>query len=389
MKIAMVGGMGDVPPRSSGAIERHIHNISRKLTKFGHEVHVYVNLNKELRKTVEGYNIHSLKVRKIPGLPYLSRVYFFGGMMKEIAKKQDFDVVHSQVSLPAYSTISSLKNLKIPLIYTEHFWSMWMMDDKSGFPFSYRVFTPIGKMASKKLYTLADHLIFLSENFEREIRKRLEFDHKKISIIPNGVDTEIYNPKNRNMEIFERWNLNKEIPKILYVGRLSPEKGIIYLLQAFKEILRIYEVNLLIIGEGHQEKYLMEYSKKIGVEDKVIFAGNLEVGMLKRLYASCDIFCLPSLHEMFPLVILEAMASQIPIIATRTGGISETIESGKEGLLVPSMDSKALAKKIITLIEDKNLAKNLTKNAYKKVILKYSWNKVAREIEKVYQNLIH
>jgi glycosyltransferase involved in cell wall biosynthesis len=161
-----------------------------------------------------------------------------------------------------------------------------------------------------------------------------------------------------------------------------------------KIVLHKHDVDLIVVGssftefEGSEESYLKRLSKRLGISDNVVFTGRVHIDELKKLYASADIFCLPTLHEVLPMVILEAMASKICVLSTMVAGIPEVIDNGKDGLLVAPRDTDSLAKRLLNLLENDQLREELSENAYKKIIENYSWSNIAKKTLKVYEKLI-
>jgi glycosyltransferase involved in cell wall biosynthesis len=145
--------------------------------------------------------------------------------------------------------------------------------------------------------------------------------------------------------------LDVAVPVVAVVGRLSPEKGQEYFLEAMTVVATaIPGVAALIVGEGQEEERLRARTDALGLGGVVRFVGYRRD--MDTVYPAVDLLVLPSLSEGLPMVALEAMARGIPVVATRVGGVPEVVEDGHSGMLVPSADPRALARAVITLLLD-------------------------------------
>ncbi|MBO3757520.1 MAG: glycosyltransferase family 4 protein, partial [Candidatus Brockarchaeota archaeon] len=205
-------------------------------------------------------------------------------------------------------------------------------------------------------------------------------DYAPIKIIPNGIDTNRFKPN------FDKEN--KEL-RILFVSRLVHRKGPHLLVKAFKRVIKRYDkVTLIFAGSGYMRETLEELAMSLNIASKVKFLGDVPDENLPQVYSESDIFVLPSLHaESFGLVLLEAMASGLPVVTTNIGGIPEVLEDGKEGFLVKP-DERNIADALIKLLEDKNLREKMGRNGRKKAVEVYDWKNVGEKIEEVYKELL-
>lgn len=181
--------------------------------------------------------------------------------------------------------------------------------------------------------------------------------------------------------------------RLLFVGRISPIKGLEYLLESIK-FLKGQDLILTIVGDT---TFLPEYTQKIrekirnlGIEERVKLEGEIkDTGKLLKIYKSSDIFVLPSLWDTSPIVLVEAMCVGLPIVATRVGGIPEWVEEGVNGLLVPPGDSQALAEAIQRLVQKASLREKMGKEGYKRSLSfrKRTWEDVGREYYRLLSQL--
>ncbi|KAF5029704.1 glycosyltransferase family 4 protein [Methanosarcina mazei] len=206
-----------------------------------------------------------------------------------------------------------------------------------------------------------------------EILKKAEI--KNGIYIPNGVD----------IHRFENITREKNCGKIrfLFVGRLEKQKGLEYLLKATEYLRSKNDFEIIIAGNGREAKKLKESAKEYGIQDIVKFTGKLSEQELFEHYLKCDIFVLPSLWEGLPLTLLEAASAELPIIATKVGGIPSVFSHGKNAILVKSGESMELAGEMRRLMEDKKLREVLGSNA-RNLVEEYSWENSVKKLDSVY-----
>jgi len=242
-----------------------------------------------------------------------------------------------------------------------------------------------GRSIKLNLYRWLDH--FTISKFDKvvTVSKPIKsllidagFSFNKVVYIPNGVDFEQIN-KADGSRIKNIFNIKKDKVLAGTAWRLSKEKGYEYLLLAVKDIPNLI---LLIIGEGPLKSKLIKLGKKLNIEDKVIFTGFRDD--IYDLIASMDIFVLPSISEGLPLVLLEAMALQKPVIATCVGDIPDIIKDEKTGILVRPKKADELNKAIRKLLDNKSFTSTISINGRKFVEKNYSTLIMVKKYESIY-----
>jgi len=236
-----------------------------------------------------------------------------------------------------------------------------------------------------KILKMANQIIVLS-SAQKEALAKFHLQ-RKVMIVPNMIDAEKFS---QNRKCKERLPVPPQHMALLFVASIFfKEKGVWETLQALSLIVKKHsKISLLLVGGDKEEYEMKRYSQEKGLQDSVIFTGNLSGQDLIDVFCSSNIFILPSYSEGFPLVILEAMAAGLPIIATPVGAIPEIIEEGINGFLVPPRDPSGLAEKIIFLIENKPLRESMGENNVRKIREKYDLKPVSVIFDKIYQNLI-
>lgn len=206
---------------------------------------------------------------------------------------------------------------------------------------------------------------------------------KKTRIITHAIEAKAYASEMENLTIDEKYKL-KNRKLVLFVGRLTKEKGVEYLIKAAKSI----DARVFIIGDGERKDYLVNYSKLIGAKNVHFlgYFGKKNADYLKEFYHRADVLVLPSIvDESLGLVVLEAMAAKTPVVASNKGGIPLVIKDGYNGFLIRARSQKAISESVNKILSNEKLAAKLGENAYKTVIEKFDWNVIVPQFENVYK----
>ena len=211
-------------------------------------------------------------------------------------------------------------------------------------------------------YGQLDTVFVNSEEYRQSWIKR-GFEPDKLRILPRGLDTELFHPTRRNPAFFEKFGVTNGQVRLLYVGRVSREKDLDLLGEAFRRLRdEGLSIQLFIVGHG---PYSKELSKAL---PEAVFTGYLTGSDLAAAYASADIFVFPSTTDTFGNVIIEAQASGVPVIVSDSGGPKELVENARNGLITKSHDLEDLTRAIRELVVDSNLRKEMGVHARESVI---------------------
>jgi phosphatidylinositol alpha-1,6-mannosyltransferase len=222
----------------------------------------------------------------------------------------------------------------------------------------------------------------------------LGFPQERSRVIPYGVDTEVFSPDPARRS---RWRQRLGIPDsasvVLGVGRMATKKGFQVLLEVLDEVLAVSpEVHLVLAGEGDR---LGEFRHKAQARsERVFFPGAVQRDTLPDLYRAADVFVLPAVHDPagnvdgLPNVILEAMATGLPVVASAISGIPLAIGDGQEGLLVPEKDGTALSQALGRLLDSEDLRRRLGEAGRHKAERELTWTAVARSYRAAYQDAL-
>jgi glycosyltransferase involved in cell wall biosynthesis len=205
---------------------------------------------------------------------------------------------------------------------------------------------------------------------------------KKITVIPNGVNQEIFQPRLKQ-SCREQLSLPKDQKIILFVGRIAEEKGICYLLEAAEKLLKIRrDVLFCLVGDGELRLHLEETSLKKGLLSNVNFLGRRTPADIVLWMGACDIFCLPSIREGHPNVVLEALSCGRPVVASQVGGIPDMVNE-ENGILVEPKDSEGLFEALCSALQ-----KEWNSIEIRQSVAHYSWEKAARGYYQVTESVL-
>ena len=237
--------------------------------------------------------------------------------------------------------------------------------------------------------SLADRTIAVSEQVREVEIQRSGVDPSKVVTIYNGVDLKKFRGINpaKGKELKRQFSIDIGTPVIGTVASFHKRKGYPYLIESLPLVLqRFPKAKALLIGDGHLRQSIRRKAEDLGLSSSVIFTGIRHD--IPELLSIFDVFVLPSLWEGMPNVILEAMAANKPVVATRVGGIPEVVEDGVTGLLVPPRDPEALAEAIIALLQDRERAKAMGRAGRERVEKYFTVERMVQKTEALYEELI-
>ncbi|MDD5433240.1 MAG: glycosyltransferase family 4 protein [Candidatus Pacebacteria bacterium] len=304
-----------------------------------------------------------------------NEVLRYGKLAKRIAKTEQFDIIHAHdwLSFPAgiMAKIISGKPLVVQVHATEI--------DRSPIspnPFVYST----EKIGMER----ADVVIAVSNYTKNMIVENYGIDPSKIKVVhnainPNYFDQDIDSPNTL-------LDLKKQGKKIvLFVGRITLQKGPDYLLRAAKKVLQ-FNPNIVFImaGSGDMERQIIEMAAYEGIADKFLFAGFLKGEDLKKAYSAADLFVLPSVSEPFGLAVLESVSLGTPVLVSKQSGVAEVIHNA---LKVNFWDIDEIANKILACLTYQGLGTTLQEESYKE-LNRISWEKSAQKCINIYNDLL-
>ena len=303
------------------------------------------------------------------------RVFRVAWNLFQILKQGQFDLVHTHGYFADICALLCARLVGMKSVATCH---GFVCNDRKLCWYNY---------FDKQFLKLSSAIISVSEGIQEELL-RAGISEKKIHFVPNGVQTgpEVVRCKQLRQATRSTLNLSADDFVIGYLGRLSEEKGVKYLIEAVARLLgeRI-SAKLLLVGDGPSRRDLEELSKtRLGIGNG-IFVGFQE--STERWLSAMDVFALPSLSEGTPMALLEAMAARLPVVASAVGGVPKIICDGKSGLLVSAKDPVGLAAALARLATSDLLCQQLAANAVQEVGGKYGLNGWRKQYEEIYERI--
>lgn len=345
--------LGHFPPHIGG-VSSHTYLLAKELVKRGDEVHVLTYPHPEIHD-IGGIHVETAPTVNIKGLRGL--FFFLTATFKliSITRKYDLDLVHAHFLMPPglIAVIAGLITKKKTAV-TVHGSDIFIMASN-----------PVLRMFIKFVLKRADYVAVVNEAIkEKVLDLNIKGVKDKIFLTPNAVDIEKYNPQIET-DFIQEMKLSSGKPLVLFVGNLVFQKGLKYLLEAKK--LSESDFELVIVGDGPLREELQEMVKSQNIEDVTFVGARRDV---QRIMPACDIFVLPSVSEGFPITILEAFASGVPVLATSVGGIPGVVTE-EVGIMVEPRNPRALAQAMDHILQDNSLRDKMGKAARKEA-LKYA-----------------
>jgi len=344
-----------------GGVQEYVYHLKKEYKKMGYFTRV-ITAHFGHKKSKDEDEV----IRFGNGFPFLingstGRIILMSGKnrIKEMLEKYNFDIIHFQEPFVPFLSHKIMKYSKALNIATFH----------ANFDSS--IYYRIGTNFLTPLWDRLHGRIAVSPSAQSSVNKYFNGD---VEIIPNGVDTVRFNPKNPKIKKFNDNKVN-----ILFTGRVEKRKGLIYLLQAYAKLKPKYpETRLIIVGRGPLLKQLRKFVSKNRLAD-VHFEGFVPVKQLPNYYSSSHIYCSPALFgESFGIVLLEAMANAIPVVAFNISGYNDVVSNLDDGLLAIPRDARDLQEKIELLLKKPELRKELGSRGLIKA-RRYTWEKIAKK----------
>lgn len=372
-------------PPEIGGVASSVHEVVRRMRASGHEVTV-LTADCSAARSEASYRDEATR---LPVFLSLQRgwgaVKFCPTVFLKL-KNTDFDIAHAHTPRKLFAESLALYKLlarrKFPYVVSVR------LINRSLPAFFGAVNDVYRKTIEQLVFANAARVVVQSRLNKRVLMSKCGLDDSRIVIIPNGVDTTVFRQP-RDLGADGRQTLKSTQKTILFVGRLTSQKGLEYLLEAFARILNsVSDVRLLVVGDGPMRLRYQEMVRQLRIESQVTFVGSVPHDEIHQIYSLSDIFVLPSLSESFPNVVLEAMAMGKAVVSTKVGVIPEMLDDGETALLVSPRQTRELESAILRLLDNKRLAAELGQKARKLVEERYSWESVVALTISMYEEVL-
>lgn len=394
-KVLMFGW--EFPPHNSGGLGTACEGLARALQMEGAEV-TFV-LPREIPVSLPGVRFVFAGVPlggrgaylpegefgRLYGGSLVNQVELYAERAREIARREQFDVIHAHDWLSSSAGLVAKEVSGKPLIVHFHATEF----DRTGGA----ALNPVVYEIERRAVQLADVVVAVS-NFTKQILvDRYHGDPHKITVVHNGVgglDSAPVSEK-EGPEALEDWGTNLEALKrndqriVLFLGRITLQKGPDYFLRAAKRVLESYpNVRFIVAGSGDMENQIVGLSAELGISNKVLFAGFVRGKELTALYRAADLYVMPSVSEPFGIAPLESLVQGTPVLISKQSGVSEVI---KHALVADFWDVDDMADKIISALKYPSLHHSLKTNGRREA-LGATWKKAAEKISAIYTKIV-
>ncbi len=360
-----------------------INQYKSRLNKRGHEVYVFAPGDNELVRTQPDPNVIYVKSVKFFGYGKY-RMAFPRAKLNEKLQEFGIDVIHSQgAGFVGIKAVWAAYKLKYPLIYSFH----TLVTDTLHYVTSNK---SLQKLIKRLMYEYlrwyfhrCEVVTIPSKNTQQELKGMWPNDIERFFILSNGVNLKKYNPSNDGTEIRKKWGL-EDNKIILHLGRIAPEKNLDTFIKAAPLLKKKYpDCKFLIVGIGPAKEYYENMVKNLKLTNDFIFTGYVPDEAIPKYYACADAFTTSSTFETQGIVILEAMASGLPVSGANYRAIPELVKDGENGFLFDAFDHKDCAKAIVKTLEADN---ELRQNALA-TVQKHSMERVIDRLVGLYEEM--
>ncbi len=325
----------------------------------------------------------NLKRRVMGTLPF-AIVGSIRGLADQIKQHGPFDLIHAHWAIPNGLPAALVAQWhRLPLVVSLHGSDVYVAE-KSGL---------IATAAAQIFHSAAATTACSSDLLQRGIA--LGAQQESTHLVPYGINPEAFRPTpSARARVCEELRIPPTTPIVLGLGRLVYKKGFDILLEAWPRVLESHPTALLVIaGYGDLREQLETQAERLGVERRVRFVGQLERLRAATYLAAANVFTLPIVRDQgtdgLPNVLLEAMGSGCPVVASQIAGVPDVVEDGVSGLLVPERDPQSLAEAITRLLSDNDLAQRLGAAARHRIETTFTWQQTAARFINIYQQSIN
>ncbi|MDO4889348.1 MAG: glycosyltransferase [Candidatus Saccharibacteria bacterium] len=330
---------------------------------------------------------------KMPRLVYKNGLWLSTKPRREIKKiLKNFkpDIIHLQTAGPVgLGVMSYVKKTNTPLISTGH---SYPDNFTSQFKLLRPIKRPVNSVVRHYLNSFLKDAEYATMPTELAIEELIPKNRKHFKVpveaLSNGVDLSAFKPGKPSKKIREKYRLDENPHRIIYIGRIDPEKSIDIVIKAFKEVSeKIPDAEFILIGDGADKARLEKLTEHLELEDKVRFLGRILPPDLYELYRTGAVFATASETETQGIVLIEAAATGLPLVAVDAGAIKEICKNGKNGYLCKPEDIDGIAKSLIKILSDPKKQKEMSK-ASLEIAKEHDLNRTLKRFEEIYCDII-
>lgn len=352
--------------------------LGKQLAKRGHQIHfISHELPFRLDQYYENIYFHEVEVTSYPLFKFPPYSLALTNKIAELISEEDLEIIHAHYAIPhslcAYMAQKVKEESDVKVVTTLHGTDITLVGKQSSF-----------ENITRFSIQASDGITTVSENLRQDTIETFQVDKTKIKTIYNFVDTREY----VETEPEEPLKLAAGEERIItHISNFRDVKNIPDVIKIFALINEEIDSKLLLIGDGPNRRTAKELVTELDLEDKVHFLGKQD--NVVSLLSISDLFLLPSQKESFGLVAIEAMACEVPVIASNTGGIPEVVLDEITGFLADPGAIKEMAKKAIKLLQNQEMYHEFSQNARHRVVTKFSAEGIVGKYEDYYRKLLN
>jgi len=382
-------GTGDV-----GGMNLYVLTLSHEMNRLGVDVDIFARWHDPKEQEIIQINERTRLIHIRAGEPRdISKTDVYNCLPKfqanllEFIKKDGakYDILRSHYWTSALVAEQIKKQLGVPNVVTFH-----TLGEVKNRALGGREEPELRIQSEKKIVATADRIVTSTEEGKSNLIHLYNCAPEKIKVIPPGVDLDFFLPRDRAQA---RRDLDLESYRrvLLFAGRLQPFKGLDLLLHAMTNLPNHGTTRLLVVGgnSGNTDELakMNTLTNELGIGSMVDFVGPVEHEKMPLYYNAADICVVPSYHESFGMVAVEALASGTPVLASRVGGLATIVKDGETGYLFEERSPEVLAAYLCLLMSE-NEIRNSMANAARGSVMKYSWSSTALRILQEYRKLL-
>lgn len=303
----------------------------------------------------------------------------------KISSKLDLDIVHSHAPFSmGFQAVRLSEQAGIPHVHTYH---TLLTEYRHYLPMPIRPTENAVKEFSMWFCNMTDAVIAPTEKIEKELD---DYGVKvPIYILPTGIDVKNFQ-RPLKYSVREKHSIPPNDKIVLFVGRVAKEKNILFILDAFAELHKdMPDTTLLIVGDGPEKQEIIHRISHLGIKNKVVLAGYVARDDIIEYYRQSDVFSFASVTETQGLVVLEALAAGLPVVAVAKEGIADVLVDGKGCLLLSEPSLKPFVKKMETILKDSNLKLKFSDEGINYVNQNWSMDMMARRLQNIYRETLN
>ena len=352
--------------------------LGKHLARRGHDVH-FISYDKPFRLDdfQENVHFHGVETADYPVFKHPPYIMSLANKLAEVAEREQLEIIHSHYAVPHATAVMLANQMlggRLKTVTTLHGTDVTIMSEEDSL-----------KQVMAFSVNQSDVITAVSKELARVAEEAIS-PKNPITMVHNFINLEEYR-RTTNQTVRKCFKIDSSERVIVHTSNFRPVKRIEDVIKIFHGILKGIPARLLLVGDGPEQNKAYELAEKLGISDKIEFLGK-QSRVVKILSAS-DLFLLPSEKESFGLAALEAMACEVPVVASNVGGLPEVIEHGVSGWLSELGDIDSMIEGALHILKDEERHNTFSKNARRRAQEHFSAEILVRQYEAIYEKLMH